>query len=359
MAAAELSSLLQQQRERLIADWMDRVQAGVTAARLSQAELRDRMPAFVDEIVRDLRPEGAPAAPPTGNAEEHGAQRFRLGFDVAEVVREYGVLQECILELARGEGLAIEPRAQVQLARVMNRGIADALAQYVSQRDGELQRQASEHLGFIAHELRSPLNVGLMALRLLRDGGGAARERALGLMERSLRRATDLIESTLNHAALKLGIEPRLARVDIARMLRELEADFEGEARQRGLVVALVAPEELEVEADERLLRSALGNLLHNALKFSLAGSTVTVAAGRTDERLIVEVRDGCGGLPPGRAEELFSPLVQRGDNRSGFGLGLAIARQAAEAHNGTVKVHDLPGQGCVFSLDLPIVSAR
>jgi signal transduction histidine kinase len=58
--------------------------------------------------------------------------------------------------------------------------------------------------------------------------------------------------------------------------------------------------------------------------------------------------------VPPGKAEELFAPLVQRGENRSGFGLGLSIALQAAEAHNGTIKVRDVPGTGCTFVLDLP-----
>jgi signal transduction histidine kinase len=67
----------------------------------------------------------------------------------------------------------------------------------------------------------------------------------------------------------------------------------------------------------------------------------------------MIEVADGCGGLAPGKAEELFTPLVQRGEDRSGFGLGLSIALQAAEAHNGTIKVRDVPGTGCAFVIDL------
>jgi signal transduction histidine kinase len=67
-----------------------------------------------------------------------------------------------------------------------------------------------------------------------------------------------------------------------------------------------------------------------------------------------IEVADHCGGLPPGKAEELFLPLVQRDENRSGFGMGLAIALHTAEAHRGTVKVRDVPGTGWVFTIDLP-----
>jgi len=70
-------------------------------------------------------------------------------------------------------------------------------------------------------------------------------------------------------------------------------------------------------------------------------------------------VTDGCGGLPPGKAEELFDPLVQRSADRSGFGLGLGIALQAAEAHNGTIRVRDLPGQGCEFTIDVPSIAPR
>ena len=68
----------------------------------------------------------------------------------------------------------------------------------------------------------------------------------------------------------------------------------------------------------------------------------------------MIQVADACGGLPLGKTEELFQPLVQRDEDRTGYGLGLAIARQAVEAHKGTLTVHDVPGTGCVFSIALP-----
>jgi len=108
------------------------------------------------------------------------------------------------------------------------------------------------------------------------------------------------------------------------------------------------------ITADPRLLRSAVFNLVQNALKFSPAGSEVTLTAHAEPGIVTIEVADACGGLPPGKVEDLFSPLVQRGENRSGFGLGLAIARQAVEAQGGVIKVRDVPGDGCVFSIQLP-----
>ena len=75
------------------------------------------------------------------------------------------------------------------------------------------------------------------------------------------------------------------------------------------------------------------------------------VACGRAT----IEIEDCCGGLPPGKVEEAFAPFVRLDSGQSGFGLGLAIARQAVDAHRGCIRVQNLPGKGCVFVLELPI----
>jgi signal transduction histidine kinase len=153
-----------------------------------------------------------------------------------------------------------------------------------------------------------------------------------------------------------MGVEPRLATVLLPTYLRGLEAEAAIEARGKNINIVTPVPENLAIEADPRLLRSAVTNLLQNELKFSHEQSTVTVKADRSEGRITIEVADGCGGLPPGKAE-LFASLVQRRDNRTGFGLGLGIALQAAETHNGTIKAKDTPGTGCAFIIDLPSTS--
>jgi len=71
-------------------------------------------------------------------------------------------------------------------------------------------------------------------------------------------------------------------------------------------------------------------------------------------DRIHIDVRDRCGGLPAGSAEHLFDKFHQAGADRSGLGLGLSIARRSVEANEGTLRVRDLPGTGCVFTIDLP-----
>jgi signal transduction histidine kinase len=350
-----LFGVLKARRELLIACWGTRIRGAVSAP-VTYAELLDRIPNFVDEIIAALYPGAVPLPSTSGNAEEHGAQRLRLHFDVAEVVREYGLLHECIIEIARDADLGITLPEQQVIARWLNSGIADALAEYVKRRDQEQERQRSEHLGFIAHELRNPLSAGFAALQRLRLPGGelAAGGRTVELLERSLRRTGDLIDNALAHASLQLGVDPRRERLVLADLLRDIELDANIDAQARDVDLVVAPAGDAVIDANPRLLRSAVFNLVHNAVKFSRPGTAVTVTARAAPEQVTIEIADGCGGLPPGKVEDLFAPLVQRGDNRSGFGLGLAIARQAIEAQDGTIDVRDIPGTGCVFGIRLP-----
>jgi len=165
----------------------------------------------------------------------------------------------------------------------------------------------------------------------------------------------DLIDNALSHASLKLGADPKCEPLAVGEVLRDIELDANVDAQARGIGLVINGPEEpVTWSADPRLLRSAIYNLVHNALKFSPAGSRVTVTARAGADELAIDVADACGGLPPGKIDDLFAPLVQRGGNRSGFGLGLSIAQQAVEAHHGRISVRDVPGSGCVFTLRLP-----
>jgi signal transduction histidine kinase len=113
---------------------------------------------------------------------------------------------------------------------------------------------------------------------------------------------------------------------------------------------------ELEVETDRQFLMSAVSNLVQNAVKYTRAGGHVSVRAHCSDNRLVIEVEDECGGLPPGKGEELFRPFVRGGHQTPGVGLGLSIAMRAIKAIRGEIRVHDIPGKGCTFVVELPAV---
>ena len=102
------------------------------------------------------------------------------------------------------------------------------------------------------------------------------------------------------------------------------------------------------------MLLSAVGNLLQNAFKFTQHHTAVSLSAYAADDRVRIDVEDNCGGLPSGDTEEMFRPFAQNGEDKSGVGLGLSICRRSVEANNGILSVSDLPGSGCVFTIDLP-----
>jgi K+-sensing histidine kinase KdpD len=91
---------------------------------------------------------------------------------------------------------------------------------------------------------------------------------------------------------------------------------------------------------------------IQNRERFTRSGTTVTLRVGASAERVLIEVQDECGGLPSGN--ELFHPFEQRSADRTGIGLGPAFSRWGAEANTGRIYARNLPGRGCVFTVDLP-----
>jgi signal transduction histidine kinase len=127
------------------------------------------------------------------------------------------------------------------------------------------------------------------------------------------------------------------------------------EANSRALTFDVVLCEPgVDVMVDRQLIAASVANLLQNAFKFTRHGSRVSLRASATERTVLVEVEDQCGGLPPGKAAELFRPFEQRGADKSGLGLGLSISRKSVQANGGELRVRDIPGVGCVFTIELP-----
>ena len=352
--SSELATLLKVRRQDLINRWSDAVTRDSTSEPISRAELLDHIPRFIDELIGALHHDALSLTSMGENAFEHGSQRLNLGFNIAEVVREYGTLHRCIIEIAGEGGLTIARDDQTVIARWLNQGLASAVSQYVADRDTQQQREASEHLGLIAHEIRTPLSLARAAFELMQKSELAGGGRPVEVLERSLGRVRGVIDNVLTHASLGLSLTPRLETLPLRKALEEVAFDCSVEGQAKDIDVIVTVPEDLMIDADAGLLQSAVANLLQNALKFSPPSSTMNVRAKRTEGHVLIEIEDACGGLPPGRADDVFKLVVQHGEGKTTFGLGLPIAQQAARAHNGTLKVRDLPGKGCIFTLDLP-----
>jgi signal transduction histidine kinase len=96
-----------------------------------------------------------------------------------------------------------------------------------------------------------------------------------------------------------------------------------------------------------------------NAFKFTREAGQVVLRAKGSDNRVLIEIEDECGGLPPGAGEIIFRPFKQATADQRGVGLGLAITRRSVEADGGKLSVRDIPGHGCIFTIDMPRFERR
>ena len=133
----------------------------------------------------------------------------------------------------------------------------------------------------------------------------------------------------------------------------KLSASLEAQVKECSLAVSHVDPH-LAVDADRDLLLAAVGNLLQNAFKFTHPHTEIALNVYAAADRVVIDVEDHCGGLPPGNPEEMFLPFKRGSADNTGLGLGLSISRSSVQANLGILGVRDIPGSGCVFSIDLP-----
>jgi signal transduction histidine kinase len=238
-------------------------------------------------------------------------------------------------------------------------GIAGAATKYAQERDAELRRQTVKHVAFLAHELRNPLSSMKLALgKLDRQGLLPEGDRAAAVLKSGLDRLSSLVDHALIEVKLEAGGNLNLEDLNLDDFVWALHAEMASDAEEKQITVELdLKPGRLR--GDRKYLHSALSNLLRNAIKFTHIGGTIRLRIKEATDRVIFEVEDQCGGLPKGNVQKAFDPFVQLGQDRSGFGLGLAIAKQAVDAHEGVLRVHDVPGHGCVFVLDLPVAGPK
>ncbi len=359
-----LHEVVQLHRDVILERWKMSVSGRFAPETLPVLELLDHFPIFLDEVIEALRAhaDGEPQECETSTvAAIHGEQRLRLGFSLAAVVREYEALREVIEDAAIDVGAPVAHDEARCLGRSITGGIATAVSEYSRQRDVELARQHNEHIGFIAHELRNPLSTASLALQMLFN------EQQLSMTlrpSRALARSIESMQSLIDHALR--AASAAAAGVDVKRELITLKAliddsslvtSIDAETFGVGFRVKLETDGELFV--DVRLVRSALGNLLRNAVRYSHRGGMVELRARVMGELAILEVEDTCGGLEPGKVEQAFLPFVRLDTEKTGFGLGLSIAKQAVDAHGGSIRVQNLPGKGCIFAMELPLAASQ
>jgi hypothetical protein len=319
------------------------------------------VPLFLDQLIDTLQREQKTSARPTSaemaqSALLHGDELRRAGFTLAQVVHRYGDVCQAVTGLAVELQSAISADEFMTLNRCLDEATAQAVTEFAGGRDPSVSDGTAVEEGILAHELRNHLNNAVLAFEVLKTSTVGVGGSTGALLGRSLLALRGLVDRSLAEVRRDAGL-CRREPVAVAQLIQEVEeaAALEAKAREAHLTVTPVE-EGLAVDVDRPSMAAALANLLQNAFKFSPPNAQIVLRTdtATTAGRVLIEVEDECGGLPPGRAEDLFRPFAQRSPDRSGLGLGLTIARRTIEANRGQLGVRNVPGRGCVFTIDLP-----
>jgi heavy metal sensor kinase len=212
-----------------------------------------------------------------------------------------------------------------------------------------------------SHELRTPLtaiqSVGEVSLKM--PGDVSYYRDKIGSMLEETNRLTQLVDSLLTMARADSGrVQLHRAEINLFDLAEETVGLLEVLAEEKQQSILIDGERSISVTADRTILRQALVNLLHNAVKYSPEHGDIRLRIRETEQDAIVEVEDSGPGIAPEHRTRIFERFyrVDKSRNRAagGAGLGLSIAQWAVSAHGGTIEVQSESGSGSIFRISLP-----
>jgi signal transduction histidine kinase len=183
-------------------------------------------------------------------------------------------------------------------------------------------------------------------------------------MLEEVNRLTSLVDNLLTISRADAGsLQLQMAQIPILQLAREAASLFEVMAEEKSLEFLHSGDEAIVVQGDRLFLRQALVNVLHNAVKYSPVGGTISVRVQCNAQEVTVELEDSGPGIPLEDRAKIFDRFYRvdkaRWRESGGAGLGLAITKWVVEAHGGTIGLDGASAQGCLFRIQLPRGSAR
>jgi signal transduction histidine kinase len=340
-------------------------------------ELAHGIPIFLDQLIETLAVEQALGPAETQNlpialrsavsevgsiAALHGRDLLERGFTLEQVVRDYGDVCQAVTNLAYATDTPIAVHEFRTFNRCLDNAIAGAVSEYAYQQavaateDGF--QAINSRLGPLAHELRNFLHIATYAVKAIKAGNVGMSGATGAVLDRSLIGMRNLIDRSLAEVRVTAGLPARLKAVRLAEFLDEVAITAALDPLARECVfIASPVDKNIDVCVDPEMLGAAVGNLLQNAFKFTKPKTEVLLRTSLAGGRVLIQVEDHCGGLGTDTPENLLLPFVQNGGNRSGLGLGLDICRRSVEANQGVLRVEDVTGSGCIFTIDLPYLT--
>jgi signal transduction histidine kinase len=361
-----LAEVLREQKPNIIARWREVVRELAGASGLDASTLRDHIPQFIDEMISVIASRSDDAVVGKyglGSPVKHGIQRLAVGFDIKELVVEYNILRGAVLGAAEIAGRQLTPDEYHVVNHIVDNAIAEAVDIFARAQAADRQRQRDEHLAFVAHDVRTPLNaISLIATLLSEELGPEARELAelLRALQRNVQRIEELVHHILHETQNqdRDGSDLICREFDFWPLVHQLIQDLKPVTTVAHVQICNLVPHHLTAYGDAGLITRVLQNLVGNSIKFAPGGKITIGAKDETETECWIQ--DNGEGIAPERLESIFEKYeTDANSNRAGFGLGLAIVKKIIESHGGKVSVESRLGEGTTFRFTLPRAAAK
>jgi len=366
-AFPELASVLRAAIPGLLSRWEALVrQAMPEARRLSPLQLRDDAPRVLEFVAGSLGSDQPRHTDEFFNASiAHGAVRFSQNFNLAGLLIEYNLLRAALIdEVASRMPRPLEVAENVAINAALDVMTRQSVQAFVDHQSRELQAATeaqSKYLSFLSHDLRGGLNGVFLMTEVLKrelaeDPRFARTVEDLDTMRRSLLETVSTMDRFLHAERFRKGkVELKPTDIQVRQLLNEAASQLAYQARDKGLEIRVDAAADCNIRSDRELLSLIIQNLLSNAVKYTNKGQIELIATPMQDGQCLITVKDRGPGIEPERLNELFAPFA-RGETHGqpGVGLGLSIARQAAQLLGAKLWAESKPGQGSVFHVQIP-----
>ena len=236
------------------------------------------------------------------------------------------------------------------------------------QRITDLEGTGGRFLSAAAHATRNHLTVIQSYLEIIHSdlttGLSDDHMTFLGVVYDNVVKMRELTDDLIEVAALETGIAAiELESTPVSDIVEDVCGEMRTLAEREGLTMSCKTPERpVRARIDPERMRDLLRRLIGNAVRFTPDGGSISVRLIESRNLLVIEVRDTGVGIPPDRIDEVFEDFSQLhrkpGEQRQGFGLGLAIARRIARAFGGELEVESAVGEGSTFSVRIPTIPA-
>jgi signal transduction histidine kinase len=353
--------------ETVLDRWLALVKLELPCAdHLTLEQLRDELPDMLAALANTLEAvDGSHFDLLEEAADEHGQLRFHQSYNLNEVLIEYGLLRPLLIDEVvtdLGRQLTAEEIAAISMG--LDTAVRRSVIRFTTYQQSQLKVVAeaqSKYLSFLSHDLRGGLNGVLLMVEVLkRELAGEPRFvesiQDLDGMRRSILDTVSTMDRFLHAERFRQGkVQPRNAVVDLRFLLLDLLNQMQHLARAKSLDLQAVVPLGISATTDKDLVLLIMQNLLGNAIKYTVKGQVRVVAEQRGDGGITISVIDHGVGIEDSVMAKMFEPFTRgQTHGQDGVGLGLSIAKQAADVIGAKLTAESKVGEGSTFRLELP-----